>query len=54
MKKNARQITLSLRRETLRQLNSLRDEELGGVAGGDTGKHLLSRGCTNTRDCAVP
>ena len=54
MKKNARQIKLSLRRETLRQLDSLSDAQLRGVAGGDTGKHLLSRGCTNTRDCAFP
>ncbi len=54
MKTNARQIKLSLRRETLRQLDSLSAAALRGVAGGDTGKHLLSRGCTNTRDCAPP
>ena len=46
--KNAHKVKLSLRRETLRRLDSLSAAQLRGVAGGDTGKQLLSRGCTLT------
>ena len=46
--KNGRKLKLSLRRETLRRLDSLNEAQLRGVAGGDTGKNLLSRGCTKT------
>lgn len=46
--KNAHKVKLSLRRETLRRLDSLNEAQLRGVAGGDTGKNLLSRSCTMT------